>query len=384
MRPIAGSEAFQPRSRKSSLAEPLPGSSARSASPVTFFLRRGSQGNEASNSADAVPGQAAPSLQTLAIPLDHTTQFPSTGIAKNDMDDATQSPRRRSTLKAREPAISQGSPAGICHMQPLQQESLTPLLVPSDTSSLPSSPKSDSTRSLRPSDAESTTGDAGSQAILSSGDEEPERGLSSQLAEEAPQLIMPSIKIPSRRPFTERGKRIGNFKILVAGSKGLVRVPATCLFLLTVAGVGKTSLVKSIVQTCEDIVHVDPLPVGKIPIFRSSSKGKQVYKSSQSPTCEIHASTRPLPPWWSEIEESKILRRRRSMGDTVLDRNLCFVDSRSHDDCNKISEYMTLQLQKAVKAPAEANSDFASLLSGSGGSQVDLVFYMLSKGQNFL
>jgi hypothetical protein len=141
--------------------------------------------------------------------------------------------------------------------------------------------------------------------------------------------------------------------------------------------------VKSIVQTCEDIVHVDPLPVGKIPIFKSSSKGKQVCKAlRQSSTFEIHASTRPLPPWWSEMEESKVLRRRKSMGDTVLDRNLCFVDSSSHDLCNTVSEYMTFQLQRAVKAPAEANSDFASLLSGGGGSQVDVVFYMLSKGQN--
>jgi hypothetical protein len=222
MRPIAGSEAFQPRSRKSSLAEPLPGSSAQSVSPVTFFLRRGSQANEASSSADALPWQAPPSLQTIADPLECPTQFPSTGIMKNDTDDAAQSPRRRSTLKAREPAFCQGSPGGINHMPPLQQEALTPLLVPSDTSSLPSSPKSTSTRSLRPSEAGSTTGDTGSQAIMSSGDEEPGPGLSSQLMEEAPQLIMPSIKIPSRRPFTDRGKRIGNFKILVAGGKGLV------------------------------------------------------------------------------------------------------------------------------------------------------------------
>jgi len=225
MRPIAGSEAFQPRSRKSSLAEPLPGSSAQSASPVSFFLRRGSQANEAGSSADAVPWQAAPSLQTVVDPLDHSTQFPSTGIAKNDTDDAAQSPRRRSTLNARELAFCQGSPAGIHHMPPVQQESLTPLLVPSDTSSLPSSPKSTSTRSLRPSEAGSMTGDTGSQAILSSGDEEAGPGLSSQLTEGAPQLIMPSIKIPSRRPFTERGKRIGNFKILVAGGKGLAPGP---------------------------------------------------------------------------------------------------------------------------------------------------------------
>lgn len=69
------------------------------------------------------------------------------------------------------------------------------------------------------------------------------------------------------------------------------------------------------------------------------------------------------------------------MGDTVLDRNLCFVDTASHEDCSTIFEYMTMQLHKALKAPVEANSDFVSLLSGSGGSQVDLVLYMFSKGK---
>ena len=35
-----------------------------------------------------------------------------------------------------------------------------------------------------------------------------------------PQLIMPQIIIPSRRPFTEKGKRIGRLKILIAGDSG--------------------------------------------------------------------------------------------------------------------------------------------------------------------
>jgi len=35
-----------------------------------------------------------------------------------------------------------------------------------------------------------------------------------------PQLIMPQIVIPSRRPFTENGKRIGRLKILIAGDSG--------------------------------------------------------------------------------------------------------------------------------------------------------------------
>ena len=221
MRPVTGSEAFQPRSRKSSLAEPIALPSPRSASPVTFFLRRGSRGNESSSSMGVIPGQGASSLHTTAGTVDNPTRSALTATARNETDEAVQSQRRRSTLKAKETTVSPGSPSTKVHAQSSQQEPLTPLLVPSDNSSLSSSPKSTSTRSLRPLESEYASRSTGNQAILSSGDEGAELEPSLQLAEETPQLIMPSIKIPSRRPFTERGKRIGNFKILVAGSKGL-------------------------------------------------------------------------------------------------------------------------------------------------------------------
>lgn len=42
---------------------------------------------------------------------------------------------------------------------------------------------------------------------------------------------------------------------------------------------------------------------------------------------EVYASTRAYPAWWSDLEESRVLRRRKSMGDSVLERNLCFVDT---------------------------------------------------------
>jgi len=35
-----------------------------------------------------------------------------------------------------------------------------------------------------------------------------------------PQFIMPTIKMPSRRPFTNRGRNVGRLKILVAGDSG--------------------------------------------------------------------------------------------------------------------------------------------------------------------
>lgn len=41
----------------------------------------------------------------------------------------------------------------------------------------------------------------------------------------APQLIMPEITIPSRRPFTTRGKNIGRLKVLIAGDSGVSLPP---------------------------------------------------------------------------------------------------------------------------------------------------------------
>lgn len=63
-------------------------------------------------------------------------------------------------------------------------------------------------------------GDAASQAIVSSEEEEEEADLLSEVPDNDPQLIMPSIRMPSRRPFTERGKTIGRLKVLIAGDSG--------------------------------------------------------------------------------------------------------------------------------------------------------------------
>ena len=84
--------------------------------------------------------------------------------------------------------------------------------------SLPSSPKSTSSRSGRPVDEDSVS-DGGSQAIASSEDEA-EADQARGVVESAPQLIMPSIQMPSRRPFTDRGKETSRVKILIAGDSG--------------------------------------------------------------------------------------------------------------------------------------------------------------------
>lgn len=100
-------------------------------------------------------------------------------------------------------------------------------------------------------------------------------------------------------------------------------------------GIGKTSLIKSIVQVCEDIVHVDPISTN------SSQKGVRAGPSyyainsrsngdSTKDITEVYASTRPYPHWWTELDDSRLLRKRRSksgIDDQVIERNLCFVDT---------------------------------------------------------
>lgn len=131
---------------------------------------------------------------------------------------------------------------------------------------------------------------------------------------------------------------------------------------------GKSSLIKSIVQVCDDIVHVDPL---------SRAQGAQ----SGRPV-ETFASTKAYPRWWSDLDESRVLRRRKSMGDSVLERNLCFVDTSTSRKLEHIIHYTEQQLTKALEATTAGQHDFAAMLSGRGGSQVDVILYLVCKGRS--
>ncbi|KAK4032222.1 hypothetical protein C8A01DRAFT_50937 [Parachaetomium inaequale] len=210
----------------------------------------------------------------------------------------------------------------------------------------------------------------------------------------APQLVMPSIKMPSRRPFTDDGKRMGRLKVLVAGD----------------SGVGKTSLIKAVVQACEHIVHVDPITPSAAGLVGSSSSSSSGIMSRSAQTVagggarqrggrrasaresvagtsqitEIYASTKPYPEWWSEVDDFRVLRRRKSLGDAVLDRNICFVDtpgygsgSSSMDTITPVAEYIEAHLQR-INSNSLSDGDLLNLLGGEGGVQVDAVFYLVS------
>ncbi|KAL8807766.1 MAG: hypothetical protein Q9200_004550, partial [Gallowayella weberi] len=209
--------------------------------------------------------------------------------------------------------------------------------------SLPSSPKSTSSRSFRPSDQESIY-DGASQAVASSEDEA-ETAQSPAAPYNAPQLVMPSIQMPSRRPFTDRGRTMGRLKILLAGDS-------------------------------------EQLP-------RSSEKIRPVKALSLSSTSEVNevwASTRAYPDWWTELEESKAQRRRKSIGETILERNICFVDTPGYGRGLSITEgiqsvisYVEEQAARPFSATATSKGDLISMLGGNGGTQVDVVLYLIGQ-----
>ncbi|KAK7966984.1 uncharacterized protein PG986_001261 [Apiospora aurea] len=223
----------------------------------------------------------------------------------------------------------------------------------------------------------SLSGSISEIAVSSDEDDEPLRREISSIMDSgsAPQLVMPSIQMPSRRPFTDVGKSIGRLKVLVAGD----------------SDVGKTSLIKAIVQTCEHIVHVDPI-VSPANSRRSSRINDKTTgprrKPSDSTTqiTEIFASTKPYPEWWAELEGSRVDSRRKSLGDNVLDRNICFVDTPGYGRGSSAMEGIVPCVDYVESHLARASSDSLNdqemlhLFGGGGGFQVDAVLYMIDGG----
>ena len=233
MRPVAVSDAFQGRSRKSSLADNQVTTSwtdPRNAAPTTFFLARESDLEKQEEACASTERDGLYGVQSLEEAVGEAVA----PVTVSDTEDLSSTTKRRSTIKptrTKGPSRDRSSSAGSnSHVRSSPDvppsQPLTPLFLasPGEPSSLPSSPKSMSARSLRPSEDESGVDESSSQAITSGGEDEDvdehQPSTVSALQDSAPQLIMPSIKMPSRRPFTQRGKETGKYKILIAGATG--------------------------------------------------------------------------------------------------------------------------------------------------------------------
>lgn len=396
MRPLPGDDAFAGRSRTTSFTDnditPL---ATRSQPPqMTYFLTDEKSIGDSQSSSPTIHPKHRDTIKNSSYGVESLeTSISSIAQDSDDQDDKVRNARRNWKKKLAH-NISTNSDEDMADFGSPSSNDLSRNTSPSyqrrssqATISRPFTPLSfgspappsliGSPVSRRNSDAGSYMDDNASQAIMSSGDEERETSLELMDSGSAPQLVMPSIKMPSRRPFTERGKNLGRLKVLIAGD----------------SGVGKSSLIKAIVQTCEDIVHVDPLSTTPIAIpdarrksSRSKSRSGNPDLQPTSQITEVYASTKAYPAWWSDLEESRILRRRKSLGDSVLERNLCFVDTPGYgnktsclESITPVVDYVESQLQKAANMRDMSDSDMINLLSGNGGTQVDLVFYVFAQ-----
>lgn len=416
-------DAAPSRSRKSSVADNSTTTpSQASAAPTTFFLRSESEMEQMAEASTLGPKDSTYGVQSLEDALAESFSRADTAHEDDDGEkksrrgsnagshtgSATSSAKRRSVADTawmgkgiagiHHPSSEYGSPSsrlrnmsrspvaaygkdGKGHTRRNSFATLSETLTPLNTESpMPASeagastPKSASLMSFRLSDEESVA----SQAIASSEEDEEDEEDAEAGADKGtegdtslPQLVMPSIQMPTRRPFTDRGKRMGRLKVMVVGPRG----------------VGKTSLIRSIVQVCEDVVHVDPLssttPVIQVPQSKQS-KAKKAKESVEGTTSitEIHASTKAYPQWWSDMDESRVLRRRKSSsGDTVLERNLCFVDTpgqKPMETNDLASEHVECLFHRNMSIVSMSDGDLLSILSGGGGIQVDVVLYVVS------
>jgi hypothetical protein len=230
MRPSAGGSAVGPPPRKQSFTE-TNNNATSSNTPTTFFM---ASERMLDSTQTPIASISESNFGVRSFGEDHVAE------ADSEREEANSS-RRRSTIKQTKPitreasmdSLGLGSFAGSGDSSPtrLQQKlsttepishPLTPLSFASPSLDLsePSSPKSMSLRSFQHSD-DDFLDDRSSQAVVSDSEDEGILDPMPQDSVTTPQFIMPSIMMPSRRPFTARGQELGKLKVLLAGASGM-------------------------------------------------------------------------------------------------------------------------------------------------------------------
>jgi hypothetical protein len=186
------------------------------------------------------------------------------------------------------------------------------------------------------------------------------------MANSPPQLVMPRVALPSRRPFTENGLKIGKLKVLVAGGDGS----------------GKTSLIRAIAQTCKELVYIEDAN----PVYTPEEKmGVE----------EIYASTKPCPLFWmSEAKKQQadtsdstprpsLVHSASSVrsDESALDRNVCFVDCAGSCGDDMVVDYLESKFRETANVINISYAQVVNLLTSSSSlsefSHVDVCFYMI-------
>ena len=224
MRPLPGDEAYAARSRSGSLgdndATPL---AARAHQPqMSYFLA-----DEKTMEAGQAQSPNRPRGREVKNSTFGVQSMESSSTSQASMGDA----KVQSTLKKKlaqhlagtrdtspESTNDSSEQSSPFHQRPSSQATISRPYTPISLGS-PAPPSFlSSPHSGRDSDDGSDMCERGSQAIVSSGeDEQPHNMVGSG---SSPQLVMPSIQMPSRRSFTEKGKAMGRLKVLIAGDRG--------------------------------------------------------------------------------------------------------------------------------------------------------------------
>jgi len=230
MRPLPSDPAFKGRSRNSSFTDATPLPTSRQPQMSYFIADEKTMEASLAQSSTSVgrprdnpkrSNYAVESLETT-INQDSDDQDTSLGPTRQAWK---KSLRRNMTRRSDEDMAASRSlspksstnpnrdlsPTDTRRKAPVDRsQAMTPSFLESPLlGSTPGSPMS-----RRDSEIDFLTDDGASQAILSSGEEdERDSGMTSQ-------LVMPSITMPIRRPFTDKGKNLGRLKVLVAGDSG--------------------------------------------------------------------------------------------------------------------------------------------------------------------
>lgn len=142
-------------------------------------------------------------------------------------------------------------------------------------------------------------------------------------------------------------------------------------------------MIRAIVQQCEDIVQVDPLTLRSITEnTRRSAKGKDGNKATATGprVLEILASTKAYPTWWTDMDESRVLRRRKSISETVLERNICFIDTigQINEQRYSLVEYIEEAFWHINATEEHTDLERLNMVSGKGTNLVDVVLFIFS------
>ena len=233
--------------------------------------------------------------------------------------------------------------------------------------SFPSTPKSVSMSSMRQLDSLSASMHSSAGPLSDSEQDEGDTGI--QISENpdtsTSELVMPSIQMPSRRAFTERGRNLGSLTVLLTGPKRE----------------GKSSLIKALAQSTEDIVHIDYFPQEQDNDVEKEKKTKKSEDDRAQPQhrTEFHASTRPYPAWWSQEADHHVTKRRRTStgDDLILDRNLHFLETRAEGTAD-IDSCITA-LERTLHSQRSSDPVSLRLLSNDTGTLIDLICYVTDK-----